>query len=52
MMPEAHLVYVGTYTEAIRFGTGQILRGKGKGIHIYRFDPATGALAERALPRA
>ena len=39
------LVYVGTYTESIRFGTGQILEGKGKGIHIYRLDPASGAMA-------
>jgi 6-phosphogluconolactonase len=39
------LVYVGTYTEDILFGTGQILEGKGEGIHIYRMDPATGALS-------
>jgi 6-phosphogluconolactonase len=39
------LVYVGTYTENILFGTGQILEGKGEGIHIYRMDPATGALS-------
>lgn len=39
------LVYVGTYTEDILFGTGQILEGKGEGIHVYRLDPATGALA-------
>jgi hypothetical protein len=25
------LVYVGTYTEPIRFGTGKILQGKGEG---------------------
>jgi 6-phosphogluconolactonase len=38
------LVYVGTYTEKIRFGTGQIFEGKGEGIHIYKMDPATGLL--------
>lgn len=38
------LVYVGTYTEPIRFGTGKILEGKGKGIHVYRLDEASGAL--------
>jgi 6-phosphogluconolactonase len=38
------LVYVGTYTEKIRFGTGQIFEGKGEGIHIYKIDPATGLL--------
>jgi 6-phosphogluconolactonase len=29
-------IYVGTYTEPIRFGTGKILQGKGKGIYVYR----------------
>ena len=37
------LVYVGTYTQTIRFGTGQIFEGKGEGIHIYKIDPATGS---------
>ena len=36
-------VYVGTYTEKIRFGTGQIFEGKGEGIHIYKMYPATGS---------
>lgn len=44
-----NLVYVGTYTEPIRFGTGQILEGKGKGIYSYRFDPATGMLSPHGL---
>jgi 6-phosphogluconolactonase len=38
------LVYVGTYTEKIRFGTGQIFEGQGEGIHIYGLDPSTGSL--------
>lgn len=38
------LIYVGTYTEPIRFGTGAVLRGKGKGIHILRMGEKTGAL--------
>ena len=38
------LVYVGTYTEKILFGTGQIFEGQGEGIHIYRMDRATGSL--------
>jgi 6-phosphogluconolactonase len=38
------LVYIGTYTESIRFGTGAMLRGSGKGIHILRMDETTGAL--------
>lgn len=48
-MGEQRLVYVGTYTEPIRFGTGQILEGKGRGIHILRFDLETGALAPCGL---
>jgi 6-phosphogluconolactonase len=38
------LVYVGTYTEPIRFGTGTVLQGKGKGIHLLSLDPESGAL--------
>lgn len=38
------LVFVGTYTEPIRFGTGQVLEGKGEGIYAYRLDPSSGAL--------
>lgn len=37
-------VYVGTYTEPIRFGTGKILQGKGEGIYIYRLDETSGSL--------
>jgi 6-phosphogluconolactonase len=37
-------VYVGTYTEAIRFGTGELFQGQGQGIHIFRLDKETGAL--------
>ncbi len=43
-MANEMLVYVGTYTEPIRFGTGKILEGKGEGIYLYRMNPATGAL--------
>jgi 6-phosphogluconolactonase len=38
-------VFVGTYTEAIRFGTGRILEGRGEGIYVYRLDGSSGALA-------
>ncbi len=38
------LVYVGTYTEPIRFGSGRILQGKGEGIYVYRLDPSSGAM--------
>ena len=43
-MAKDTLVYVGTYTEPIRFGTGRVLEGKGEGIYVYRLDPASGAL--------
>ncbi len=38
------LVYIGTYTESIRFGTGKILEGKGEGIYVYRMDQTSGSL--------
>ena len=39
-----HLVFIGTYTEPILFGTGAILQGKGEGIYIYQFDGTSGSL--------
>jgi 6-phosphogluconolactonase len=38
------LVFIGTYTDPILFGTGKILQGKGEGIYAYRLDPASGGL--------
>lgn len=43
-MPIKDLVYVGTYSEPILFGTGQVVQGKGKGIYAFRLDAAKGAL--------
>jgi 6-phosphogluconolactonase len=43
-MPNGMLVYVGTYTETIRFGSGKLLEGKGEGIYVYRMDQSSGAL--------
>jgi len=40
-------VYIGTYTEDIRFGTGQILEGKGEGIYLYQLEKDTAALKLR-----
>lgn len=37
---------IGTYTEPILFGTGELVQGKGKGIHLYSFDKETGRFAE------
>lgn len=36
--------YVGTYTLPIKFGTGEILDSKGRGIDLMEFDPQTGAV--------
>ncbi len=44
MMTPRMIVYVGTYTQPIRFGTGHVLEGKGEGIYAFRMDPASGAL--------
>lgn len=38
------LVFVGTYTEPILFGTGKTLQGKGQGIYVYRQDQESGRL--------
>ncbi len=42
-------VYVGTYTMPILFGTGKILNGKGKGIHLYELDLETGRIVATGL---
>lgn len=36
--------YVGTYTRPIRFGTGEVMNGKGKGIYLAELDRETGAM--------
>jgi 6-phosphogluconolactonase len=38
------LVFIGTYTEPILFGTGKILQGKGEGIYVYKMDSSSGSL--------
>lgn len=43
-MSEQKWVFVGTYTEQIRFGTGKILEGKGKGIYVYKLDSSSGSM--------
>lgn len=45
-MPKNLTVYVGTYTQPIKFGTGQILEGKGKGIYRLLLNTQTGALSQ------
>lgn len=37
-------VFVGTYTEPIRFGTGEIMKGRGEGIYRCELDLQTGEL--------
>jgi 6-phosphogluconolactonase len=46
IMPKKIYAYTGTYTQPIRFGTGQILHGKGKGIYRFLFNPETGVLKQ------
>jgi 6-phosphogluconolactonase len=48
-MTEPRFVFIGTYTEPIRFGTGKILVGKGEGIYIYQLDLTSGALTPHGL---
>ncbi len=43
-MEKTSLVFVGTYTEPILFGTGKVLQGKGKGIYIYRLHENSGKM--------
>lgn len=43
-MNNKETLFVGTYTQPILFGTGQVLEGKGQGIYRYELDLATGAL--------
>ena len=38
------LLFIGTYTEPIKFGTGQILDAKGEGIYLFELDRQTGEL--------
>jgi len=42
------LVFVGTYTQPIRFGTGQILEGKGDGMYCLELDYSTGKMKKIA----
>ncbi|HWR11806.1 MAG TPA: lactonase family protein [Rectinemataceae bacterium] len=43
-MEKTQLVFVGTYTEPILFGTGKVLEGKGKGIYMYRLRGDSGRM--------
>lgn len=44
------LVFVGTYSEPILFGTGQLLQGQGRGIHAFWFED--GRLTPAAVTEA
>jgi 6-phosphogluconolactonase len=48
-MSKQRLVYIGTYTEPILFGTGKILEGQGKGIYGYRLDISSGSMEPCSL---
>jgi 6-phosphogluconolactonase len=46
MRKELHF-YIGTYTEPILFGTGEVMPGKGEGIYLFKFDSSSGTLVLR-----
>jgi 6-phosphogluconolactonase len=46
------LVFIGTYTEPILFGTGKIVQGKGEGIYVYTMDSSSGSLELRHIAPA
>ena len=48
-MQRRNLVFVGTYSEPILFGTGQILQGQGKGIYAFDLDTGIGALTPAGI---
>lgn len=43
-MQDRTFLYVGTYTDPIKFGTGNIFEGKGEGIYLVELDLQTGNL--------
>jgi 6-phosphogluconolactonase len=45
------LVFIGTYTEPILFGTGKILEGKSEGIYLYSLDLTSGQMEQVDLTR-
>ncbi len=49
-MSGRELLFIGTYTEPILFGTGDILPGKGKGIHLMALDDDGGLSAAGLAP--
>lgn len=44
MSTKNRLVFVGTYSETITLGTGEVVRAKGEGIYTLRMNPDTGEL--------
>jgi 6-phosphogluconolactonase len=47
-MARPPVLYVGTYSEPIRFGSGKVFQGRGRGIHIFGVDAEAGTLTEIA----
>ena len=43
---------VGTYTEPIKFGTGQVLASQGKGIYSYTLDPQNGEATLQSIAQS
>ena len=51
-MSNKSLFYIGTYTEPILHGTGNILKGRGEGIYLMALDRNTGKLENLGLAGA
>lgn len=51
-MMNSYKIYVGTYTQPILFGTGEILEGKGKGIYRYTMNAGSGEMLLESEPAA
>ncbi|GHS96189.1 3-carboxymuconate cyclase [Synergistales bacterium] len=50
-MSKELFVYIGSYTQPILFGNGNVLNGKGEGIYIYKMNTDTGELSHVSTTR-
>ena len=44
MQNKNRMVFVGTFSETLTLGTGEIVKGRGEGIYVLRMNPDTGEL--------
>jgi len=38
------LLFIGTYTDPVLFGTGKVMHGKGEGIYVFHLEASSGAM--------